>query len=166
VTASKRKPIARSPGDEKILREIRDLGWTLMYIHGNSPYPDFGFTVGLYANYGHPEIVAVGPDRKEAAVLLNTIAEQVRDGRVFTAGNTFEDILEGDYRCAFVAVPKRLYRRHLGTARWYYGGDDFPALQAFVPNLNGHFVWEPDFKGDRNLELLEGWDPARDFFVH
>jgi hypothetical protein len=50
------RPKAGSAADRQLLAAIDRIGWTLMYISGNAPWPDFGFTVGLFANYEHPGV--------------------------------------------------------------------------------------------------------------
>lgn len=57
-------------------------------------------------------------------------------------------------RCArfnvcFRTVEQQHYREYLGYARWYYNGDDFPALQCVWPDSHhrypGHSEADSDF---------------------
>jgi Domain of unknown function (DUF4262) len=154
--APQRRPIAKSPADRKLLREIEKDGWTLMYITGNPASADFGFTIGLFASYQHPEIVAVGLNPDSTRWLLNRIAEQVRAGRHFDDVHEFQDVLQNQYGCRFRRLSPKLRHDYLGTAIWFYQGDDFPALQAFIPDVNGKYPWEEGVSDDASAQILAG----------
>ena len=152
----KARPLATSAADRKLLREIDNSGWTLMYISGDPESPDFAFTIGLFANYNHPEIVVVGLDSEGAGWLLNRIAEQVRAGRRFDNTREFDGVLQNQYGCRFRTLPKKLQKDHLGTAIWFYQGSEFPAMQVFVPDVNGRYPWEHGFQGDASAHAFKG----------
>jgi len=43
----------------------------------------------------------------------------------------------------------------MGYAVWFYGGDDFSALQCVYPDLEGHFPWDGGFDANwRNRQPL------------
>jgi hypothetical protein len=92
--------------------------------------------------------------------LLTRIAEQVRDGRRFDDVHEFERVLENQYGCRFRALSRKLRLDHLGTAIWFYQGTAFPALQAFVPDVNGRYPWEEGVDGNASAQFLKG-DPLR-----
>jgi len=150
------RPKAGSAADRKLLGKIDRVGWTLLYITGDAPWPDFGFTVGLFANYHHPEITLVGIGRDGTAAVLTRIAEQVRDGRSFDAVHEFDNVLQNGYGCRFWTVPNRLHGDHFGTAIWFYQGVPFPVLQVFIPDVQGAYPWQPGFSGDARAQLLKG----------
>lgn len=50
------------------------------------------------------------------------------------------ELLEG-YSCCFVEVPRTAYYEHVGFARWYYQGDDFPLYQIVWRSRDGKFPW-------------------------
>jgi hypothetical protein len=127
-----------------------------MYISGDPESPNFAFTIGLFANYSHPEIVVVGLDREGAGWLLTRIAEQVRDGRRFDDTLEFDSVLQNQYGCRFRTLPKKLQNDHLGTAIWFYQGSEFPVLQVFVPDVNGKYPWEHEFLGDASAHTFKG----------
>jgi hypothetical protein len=131
-----------------------------MYVSGNSPAPDFGFTIGLFATHDHPEIVVVGLGREMVSWLLTHIAEQVRDGRRFDDVREFDRVLENQYGCRFRALSRKLRLDHLGTAIWFYQGTAFPALQAFVPDVNRRYRWEEGVDGNASAQFLKE-DPLR-----
>jgi hypothetical protein len=127
-----------------------------MYISEDPPEPNFAFTIGLFVNHDHPEVVVADVDREGAGWLLTRISEQVRDGRRFDAVHEFDDVLQNRYKLRFREVSTKLRDEHLGTAKWFYGGTDFPALQAFVPDVNGKYPWEQGFHGNASAQFLKG----------
>lgn len=44
--------------EEKILVDIEKFGWTIILVEGTDYLPTFAYTIGLYKNYRHPEIIA------------------------------------------------------------------------------------------------------------
>ena len=72
--------------------------------------------------------------------ILNMAGAEIRGGRRFVAGATTEVLLEG-YACEFACVPVTCHREYLGFARWFYGGDDFVALQCVWPDRSHRFPW-------------------------
>jgi hypothetical protein len=72
--------------------------------------------------------------------MLNGAGEAVRAGRPYAAGLNYDDILEG-YNCTFRLVPGKHYEAYLGSAQWYYGGDDFPVLQLIWPDREHRYPW-------------------------
>jgi hypothetical protein len=129
-----RRRYASTDADREILKKIEKYGWYLLSVHGNAPYPDFTFSIGLYEHYGHPEFVVAGLDPELSAWLLNRLGDQVRDGRAFDASNRVSGVLLNDGCVALKAIERSRYGPLFGTAIWYYGGDKFPMLQVFTPD--------------------------------
>jgi hypothetical protein len=96
--------------------------------------------------------------------ILNGIAEEVKQGRVFKPGFEYDGILE-NYRCIFHSVHQTWYPPFLGWARWYYDNDDFPVLQCFWPDKSQRYPWSDRFAVDfrRRQPHLFRWgvDEAR-----
>jgi hypothetical protein len=76
--------------------------------------------------------------------MINLIGEEVRRGRRFADAEGMPGILEG-YDVRFLKVDRRHYPEHFGYARWFYEGDDFPALQCLWPDRRGCFPTDPGF---------------------
>lgn len=64
--------------EEKILMDIEKFGWTVVLIEGTDYLPTFAYTIGLYKNYKHPEIIAFGLDIETLFETLNSIGEMVK----------------------------------------------------------------------------------------
>lgn len=86
----------------------------------------------------------VGLDLDLMHRLINDMRDQIRLGTQFRAGSRSSVILTG-LDCEFRSVALSNYRDLFGCARWFYGGDHFPAIQCVWPDRQGHFPGSADF---------------------
>jgi hypothetical protein len=144
VTAEERVSLERAKvgTEKKMLDDIRAFGlhWLSIFDPENSERV-FCYSVGLWHTHNHPEVIIFGLDRTLSGQILNGINRDISDGKSFEAGLSSMDCLEG-FRCYFETFPKEQYRDHLGMARWFYGGDHFPAVQMLWPTTSGIFPWQ------------------------
>lgn len=136
----------RQEAEQAIKLKIETYGWTLMFVSKQQRQqgPDWAYTIGLLKSFGHPEVVIVGASRDGSAAFLNTVAEQVRDGRRFSPGVRVQSVCEPPFVCAFKSVPSSAAPFFLGAACRYYGdADRFTCLQMFVADRDNCLPWEP-----------------------
>jgi Domain of unknown function (DUF4262) len=127
-------------GDAQMRADIATYGWHVIKVYEDDEGPAFAFTIGLFQRFGHPELIVFGLPPDTMHLMLNGAGENVRAGRPYAAGLNYDDILEG-YSCTFRPVPRRHYEAYLGSARWYYEGDDFPVLQLIWPDREHRYPW-------------------------
>jgi hypothetical protein len=153
-------PKAENEGDERTFRHIREHGCSVVSIPpGEAKEPPFVFSVGLFANYDHPELILFGMAPRTAQLIINDVRDRVAVGQKFADGDISDDLLENGYRIAFWQVPLSAYPEYLGTAIWFYGKfGPFPCLQIIWEDRNRKFPWEaecaPDVKADQPLLKL------------
>jgi hypothetical protein len=90
--------------DEILFRNVRDHGCHLMGIAGDAQTTDYTFSIGLYLNYGHPELVIFGVAGRDAAAIINTLRDRVAAGQTYAAGDVCDDPAFSCKLC-FVEVP-------------------------------------------------------------
>jgi len=148
--------------EQKLVSDVETHGWHVMNVMEDEEGPGFAYSIGLTRSLGHPEILVVGLPRDTMHSLINLVGEEVRQGGAFKAGATYEQLLEG-YHATFRAIPKDQYRNYLGFARWFYDGDDFPALQLIYPDREGRWPWDPQasagFRAQQPVLADEGDPP-------
>jgi hypothetical protein len=132
-------------GDRKLIHDVHTHGWHVVLINPEHGCPGWAFSVGIFHNFRHPEIVMFGLNLALMHQLINNIGEQVRGGAVFKPDTEYADLLEA-FDCAFRTVDLSWYSWVLGYARWFYEGDSFPALQCIWPDKEHHFPWQEEFK--------------------
>jgi hypothetical protein len=138
----KKLPEDADPADKRVIENIKKFGWHITGIPAEENYPPHTFSVGLYEKFNHPEIIIVGLDINLAASLINNIGEQVKSGKKFEPGKSYNKLLAGDFKSFFIKVDKKNYKEYVGIAGWYYGSPDFPLLQFVWPTKDGLFPWD------------------------
>ncbi|MBR0754645.1 DUF4262 domain-containing protein [Bradyrhizobium jicamae] len=136
-------PVPEEEADEKLIRNVREHGCHIMGIGGDASTPDYAFSIGLFVNYGHAEIVIFGLRPATAQAIINDIRDQAASGRMFADGDVCDDIIVGHKVC-FAEVPLADYQAYLGTAIWFYAKQSrpFPCLQLVWPDREGRFPWD------------------------
>ena len=71
--------------DEKLVADVKKYGWHVVKILEKDETPGWAFSVGLYKNFNHPEIVVFGLNDEVAHFLINAIGDLVRAGNRFAA---------------------------------------------------------------------------------
>jgi len=145
--------------DPRVARDVAVHGWHVVKVMEDAAGPAHAFSIGLHEKHDHPEIVVVGPDLDVMHRLVNALGEDVRDGRRFRPGASYEGIVSG-LGCHFRAVHPANYADFLGYAGWYYQGAAFPALQCVWPDPDGRFPWDPGFPAPlarHQPDLAEPW---------
>ena len=128
--------------EQRVISNIAEFGWHCVNIMADGPLCEYSFTVGLYKNYGHPELIIFGLGSDIAHEILTIAANAAKAGAPIDLSQTSDAFID-DYPCCFGEVPKSEYRAHVGYARWYYLGDSFPLYQIIWPSKLGVFPWHP-----------------------
>jgi hypothetical protein len=130
--------------DRNLLLRLERHGWFVMKVGAGDGAPAFAYSLGLFENFNHPEIILFGLDLETMHTLINDVGELVRSGQRFAAGDTSDQLLDG-FTCAFRPVAKSQYGAHVTYTVWYYGNEEFPVLQLVWPDMNGRFPWDGEF---------------------
>src|SRR5258706_2521773 len=146
----KKNSINLELADQQILQTIEEHGLQILYISEANGLPGWAFSIGLYANYRHPEIVLFGLPFDVSHQTINNVAHNVKLGKNYDAGFEYSDVFEG-LTCIFHWVDKSWYPPFLGTAEWFYDGEDFPALQCFWPDKEQNYPWRSKLNKDNQF---------------
>jgi Domain of unknown function (DUF4262) len=130
--------------DEAVAADVEKFGLSVMLVSEDEECPKFGYSIGLYRNFNHPEIIVFGLSHDVMAWIINEIAQRIRNGERCEIGKEYEGLLEG-YNCFFNEAPKGCYPEYFGYAMSFYKGVDFPALQLVWPDKENKWPWEIDF---------------------
>jgi hypothetical protein len=147
-------PEPANPAEKKVLDDVEHHGCHVVSVLEEGNLPPFAYTIGLFRNFNHAEVLVYGLPRERAHALLNNARDDVRAGQRFAVGQTYADLLKG-YDCTFRAIPLSQYREHLGWAIWFYDGPEFPALQLVWPDREGRWPWQDGVtSGFRSQQLV------------
>ena len=127
--------------DKKLQDDIEEFGLQVMYVTEDDQGPGFSYSIGLFENYHHPEIIIVGLKQQLAHILINNMANDIKDGKVYVPLSYEANILD-NFNCYIIEVEKSNYDNYVGQAQRYYEGDGFPLLQCIYPTVKGIYPWE------------------------
>jgi len=147
--------------DEMIISDVREYGVHILNVFAEDGGPGWAFSIGLYLNYNHPEVLIYGLKQQQSHLILNDIREHVALGETFLAGSRTGALLRG-YDVCFLDVPFNAYENHLGYAMWFYGSlpTPFPCVQLVWPDKGNRFPWEDGY--DKSyLDLQPILDPPQ-----
>ena len=133
-----------SERDARLLQTLEQWGWFVTKVGGTDSEPPFAYSMGLYENFKHPEIILFGLDFEVMHRLINGAAKRIQQGQRYAERHRYDDLIEG-YPCEFHKVNPSRYDGLLNYAIWYYRGEAFPALQLIWPDSAGLFPWEDGF---------------------
>jgi hypothetical protein len=144
--------------DEQVASDVKQYGLSVMLIKEGENCPKFAYSVGLYHNFNHPEIIVFGLEHEIAGWVINEIGRRVKAGNHYEPGRKCRGLLEG-YSCMFRQVPKGCYPEYFGYAMGFYKSGDFPVLQLVWPDKQRRWPWDDDFNPAWIWQqpLLENW---------
>ena len=142
----------RDDDDRQVLRDVVESGCHVVGVLADQQGPAFAYSIGLFHNYDHPEILLFGLDHTIMQQLINRMRDEIQEGARYVSHSRYDSIIQG-FSCEFLTVHSTRYRDLFGYAIWFYAGTDFPALQCVWPDRNGKFPWQPDF--DPKFKLLQ-----------
>jgi hypothetical protein len=127
---------------QKLESSLKDPGWTVMGVGSSENEPSFCYTVGLWHNFQHPEIIVFGLPIQFGYSMLNDIGFRIKnDKHQFCENQEYKDIADG-YPTQFRAVQPD---NHFGVALSFCQQERFEALQLCWPDKSCKFPWEQEF---------------------
>lgn len=131
--------------EKKLLADIEKFGWTVLLLEATEYLPSFAYTVGLWKNYNHPEIISFGLTTKTLHLILNAAGEIVKAGQTIEVGKNYSDFFNNS-NSQFVNVDSRNIADYFGQAINFYDTIDFPAIQLICTDRNNKFPWDKDYE--------------------
>jgi len=145
-----------------ILKDIEEYRVHITFVESDGYNPRFGYSIGLFKEFGHPELIIIGLDPESTGAIINNAKDEIEKGTKFIEGINYPDFLV-ELPVQFIDVKKGHYPDYLGYAGWYNNNSiDFPTLQIVWPDREGIFPWESGFNTsfkfkqpllDRNTEF-------------
>src|SRR5690242_4388651 len=145
MTDKEHKCVDRSDLLEKTKLNIEKFGLQVIMVSSTSYSPSFAYSIGLSETYKHPEIICFGLPDKLGHEIINDVAEIIKRGKKFTAGENYTDIFK-DSKATFLNVDKRNVEDYFAVALEHYGNEQFETLQLIWTDRNNRFPWEENFE--------------------
>lgn len=145
------------PADRKALQDVQEHGVHVVLVadsqacsscggeadheHDDAGEPDFAYTVGLWHQRRHPDLLMTGlPSVQVMHSALNELSRRVLVGEVLRPGGLWEDVLRG----VPVTVEELRPEARAQTTTWstWFHRRDVPVLQVVWPDTEGVFAWQ------------------------
>ncbi len=131
--------------DELTKSHIENFGVSIITIPATDYLPSFAYTIGLWQKHHHPEIICFGLRRETLHIVLNDVAELVKNAQIIKIAKAYHNIFANS-KAEFLKVDNRNLSDYFGMAIDYYKSNDFPVLQLVWTDRNNKFPWETDFE--------------------
>lgn len=147
-----RRPQPSNDFERDLLARIDKFGWTVNSIFepGGNHMP-FCYSIGIYETLRAPELLIAGLKPDVGPHLVNDYGDRLRRGETFVPGRRYGDFVDGYDIVLLQADPVLASKDYTLSARWLYGGTDFPLLQLVWPDTRGRFPWEAGYAGRQPL---------------
>lgn len=124
---------------------IAEPGWSVQLVPAGdtTSEPAYAYTIGLFHNFEHPELIVLGLRTELMHSMLNTVAERVKAGERFSEGARLSDVIEGFEVTLQTVHRPESFKAHVGYALWFYAGKPFPLLQVVWPDRQARLPGEP-----------------------
>ena len=137
-----------SKTDVAFLRRMADniekYGWYVIKVMEEGDFPAFAYTIGLFQQFTHSQGIVVGLPLDTMHSLLDTLGQEMNEGRSYRPGVPSSDFLNG-VECSFGVVHSARHEEYFGQAIRYYEHSTFPALQLYWPDKQGWYPSDPHF---------------------
>jgi len=134
-----------SKAEQEIIDDVEQFGCSIALFEADNYLPAFAYSIGLYKNFGHPEIICFGLQINVMTNLINDIRDMVKAGETVVPAKPYAEVID-NYDVQFVQVDKAFYPNYLGYASWFYGySHDYPVLQLVWPDKQQLFPWDEAF---------------------
>ena len=133
--------------DRRILENVNEHGWHVALVLEQGTTPGWGYSIGFYHTFRHPEVVVFGLPKDLAHSVINFVGDDIKAGKRFESGKQYAELLDG-VLCTLQRVEKVWYRPFLGRAIAFYNGEAFPVLQCVWPDKDQNYPWDPKYRSD------------------
>lgn len=130
--------------EAKIKQNVADYGWHVAQFRATSYLPSFAYTIGLWKNYQHPELICFGLMPETLHAILNIGGEMAKSGLLLKANEESRDFFEKG-KSYFLEVHPDNLKDYFGYGIWFNQGP-FPALQIVWGDRNHTLPWEEGFE--------------------
>lgn len=132
-----------------VFGNIEKYGFHTTYVMEEIGFTPFGYSTGIFKNFGIPELFISGLPNGLTNTLINNYAERYKYKNVPI--NEKIDDLTDRFSIYFTEVKNELLIDFTLTSFKFYANSDFKCLQLIFPDFNGFFPNETGYKYDQTI---------------
>lgn len=149
--------------ERELVEKVEKGDWqvTAVFAKKESDLP-FAYTIGIFQNFGQPEILMIGPDSKSAAQYVNRCGARIKAlGETYSAGNFYTGIMN-DLDVCMIEANYKAKEEYALSCNWFYRGHGYPLLQCVWPSNKGFWPWDEHAWADyKSRQPLYGEPPRK-----
>ena len=130
--------------EANIIKAVAQHGWFVAKFPATDYLPSFCYTIGLWKNYQHPELISFGLTTETLHSILNIGGELVKEGHKLQPDKAYDEFFEQG-TAMVINVDERSLKDYFGYGFSFNGGT-FPAMQIVWPDRNDKLPWEEGFE--------------------
>jgi len=134
---------------DDLLKNTKDnvvkYGLQVLIVKSAGYLPSFGYSIGLWENYKHPEIICFGLPNNLLHEIINDIAEIIKKEGNFVGNTNYQSIFENS-KSTFLEVKEDNINHYFNLALEYYKEEKFPVYQLIWTDRNDKYPWEEGFE--------------------
>lgn len=92
--------------DERIYREVLTDGCSILSFASSPTSPEFTYSVGLYLNFQHPELLLMGLHPDTAHEIIAKVRDEAAQGLMLTPDSVRHDLFDDSRPVRFRTVPQ------------------------------------------------------------
>jgi len=157
-------PEAEDSDDLEIFRKILEKGAQTFTNDARDGKNAHSYTVGLYLNFLHPEIVILGLSNDLAVEGFSKIRNEADSGKTINTGDERVDLFRLRQPVKFISISDDISKiDYLDHAAWFYRSlfffqeptltHKFPVLQAVWADQHGYYPGDP--RCEERVRLLQ-----------
>ena len=135
---------------KRIDDDIEKYGYHVTYVMEEKDFTPFGYSTGLYKNFGIPEVFVSGLPNGLTNTLITNYAEIFKDKSI--PFNKKLDNLIDRFLVYLIPVETSLIEEKVLASLRLYDGIGFDSVQVIYPDLNGLFPGEVGY--DYDIEIF------------
>ena len=132
--------------EDNINKHIKESGWFVAMFDRTNYLPSFAYTIGLWKNYGHPELIVFGLTTETLHEVLNIGGEKIKQGKKLETDTLTDDFFQNS-KSILIEVDQSNIKDYFGYAIEFYG-KQFPAFQIVWTDRSDHFPWEEGYEDE------------------
>ena len=138
-------PLAEDAHDNRVLTDVKEYGFHIVWINSEGLQPDYGFTIGLEYSYEHPEIILMGLPIGAGKNIINKLGAEIKKGQKFIESDDYIKISSQKFMVKKMDISN--YGDYLGYFIWFYRSLKIPptVMQLFWPDESDKFPWDKGF---------------------
>lgn len=130
--------------EETIKNNVTQFGWYVAKFEATEYLPSFAYTIGLWENYKHPELIIFGLTPDTLHSILNLGGDMVKDGKQLILNEESDKLFENS-KAFILEVNQANLKDYFGYGI-QFNGDEFPAYQIVWTDRNHKFPWDEGFE--------------------